>query len=283
MVARIPLQTNGMRVAVARSRCARMIIRELSFMPHMERACTPMPRNWLAEGGLEPPGADLGFHPWRRSGPGKSPRNQRDGQISTILALGLPVSDFWDTSGFRTLDQMRMAVAEVGGPGEETADGTVRGVRARVRLRRGWDKTTRGADAQRTSAPRECGAHRIRRAGYMPAARNWSRSTLDDACRFCGRFSPSDGRASSWRCFTTVRLATMAARAINPTPSVRISASRSGEILARHTVRPAPYISEIRAERSFVLCHCRGRPVRRSRTHCLCSPSDPTTREPSVS
>jgi hypothetical protein len=77
---------------------------------------------------------------------------------------------------------------------------------------------------------------------HMPAARSWSRSSLDAAGECCGRFSPSCGRSSSWRCcLTTVRLATTAARAINPTPNVRISASHSGGFVARHPVRPAPY------------------------------------------
>lgn len=196
-----------MCVAVARSSRGRMEIGELSFIPHMDRHCGPgRPNRWQR-------GA------WTRGGVPQvktGPRRAR-GWIRAGIDPG-------GVSGARGSD--------VGGDGQGCLPGrTGTGVLARVDVRRSGDRTTRGADVpMETSAPRKA----VRAAPppgrlYMPAARSWSRSTRDDAGKCCGLFSPSAGRASSWRCFTTVRLATMAARAIKPTPKVRISASRSGE------------------------------------------------------
>lgn len=244
------MQTNRMGAAVSRISAPRMKIGELSFIPDMDAHCTPHPRKRMPEGDLGRSAGERGFAGRTRKGVGESSPKPRDGETGatggarpTRVSFRITPPDFgrpeWSRVGRRTAPPVRSRRAR-----------RARACRSEARMGRkdtGRGRPRKGIRAPGGSAPRPAGP------AYMPAARSWSRSTLDDAGTFCGRFSPSDGRASSWRCFTTVRLATMAARAINPTPKVRISASRSGRELARRTVRPAPPISEFRAERSFVL------------------------------
>lgn len=133
-------------------------------------------------------------------------------------------------AGIRPRGRIRLprAVPGMSGPGCPRGRTGSRCARScRCAAEEGQNDTGRGCPNGDIRAPGSGARRAAAGPAYMPAARSWSRSTLDDAGKFCGRFSPSAGRASSWRCFTTVRLATMAARAIKPTPKVRISASRS--------------------------------------------------------